>query len=345
MATDRGRPAIGTLKLTAEELDPSNFENKDYPLLVSKTQLTAMAAEDAANQVPEPEIDTPVDTGDDAGGAGRPYPTDDPNAPTSGITTVSLPAYVSPLAIPEGAQEGFEYWSAGELMSFQLDVQLGARWESLGMRAMMDSISLVKSLTKMSTNLYNIISGAPWETSSLAGDNYGPGAEGFVKYLESKVGLPYPKTKFCERTYNRMYSETMGPHTYDCSGLFCCALKSVGIAPFTDGRQRNTDTLQHMARTQGGLILGKVPTQIGDFAIMGNASRYGATHVVMYIGNDETIEAGDGTGRVGRWKVARATNRTSFVSWYRLPQLVKGWSSITTAGSGQPGNSRQNSPV
>jgi len=71
------------------------------------------------------------------------------------------PPVKTSLEVPEGYKEVIQYWSTAELMTFQFELALKTRWQSIGTKVLLDAISIVKGVGG--------IIGGLWDISGLGG--------------------------------------------------------------------------------------------------------------------------------------------------------------------------------
>jgi hypothetical protein len=302
------KPAIGTVKVGPNLLDASQFENKDYAILVA-------GAEPPATVTTEP-ITGEVETGDlpeddsTSSGADKGRGSTVVAISAAGDAAAEMPAYLSPLAVPEGATESFEYWSVGELMSFQLEAAMGMRWQALGSRAVMDGISMVKSFGDMINSFIGIAGGGySDEVNPMTG-----GATGTASAIRAEAqkvnGLPYSNKR------------RIGPSSFDCSGLAWHLLSNMGGVTNSDGTKLGLTTAGgYWMKAKSNLLQG--PGKVGDTAFTFNVKpgdrlgRYGKNdncgHIIIYIGNSEICEAVNGGVRIIKLAPSRR------MTWARIP--------------------------
>jgi murein DD-endopeptidase MepM/ murein hydrolase activator NlpD len=111
----------------------------------------------------------PSDAGDDD------TPVDDIGA----IFPLPGPISTNKVQVPEGFIEVTQYWSTAELMTFQLELALKARWSSIGNKALMDGLGMAKGFAESVGGLLDFAGGVlnplAWGTSvatSGAGNIY-----------------------------------------------------------------------------------------------------------------------------------------------------------------------------
>jgi len=95
----------------------------------------------------------------------------------------------------------------------------------------------------------------------------------------------------------------------DCSGLPYGVFRRAGV--LVDGQMMDRLTANGLYY-RAKVIVG--PSRVGDLGFLLRNSR--AYHVFMYVGNDQVVEAGDGTGHVGLRTVAHENARGA--KWGRL---------------------------
>lgn len=202
--------AIGNLRLDKSLDDDTLFTNKELVVLRSKTYGLASAVSSTAEEpVVQQTADVPVDFPDPAehdvvsGDEGAPIsdiaenavlraigktlPTTvddkgfatyifDPKTGEQLPGTINPPKFESTLEVPKGTYESFEYWGLSELLSFDFELALGYRWETLANKAMLDGLSLVKSVgtiangfSKIAKSTFNIGYGQVGTSSMYSG--------------------------------------------------------------------------------------------------------------------------------------------------------------------------------
>lgn len=112
-----------------------------------------------------------------------------------------------------------------------------------------------------------------------------------------------------EPWYDVGYEPSSDPLASDCSGLVYSVFRKAGV--LVGGRQLPRETAHDYYRRAERI---PQPSRVGDLGfLLRNGHAY---HVFMFVGADTVVEAGDGTGHVGRRTVAHENARGAV--WGRL---------------------------
>lgn len=85
----------------------------------------------------------------------------------------------STLKVPEGYKEAYQYWSTSELMTFQFELALQTRWQSIGTKALLNAVSIVKDVGSIIGGLWDW-SGMGGVASALSGKTANSGSSAFA---------------------------------------------------------------------------------------------------------------------------------------------------------------------
>jgi len=94
----------------------------------------------------------------------------------------------STLEVPEGYKEAYQYWSTSELMTFQFELALQTRWESIGTKALLNAVSIVKDVGSVMGGLWDWVGleGLIGKTASAGSSAFVPG--GWVFPIKGYTG-------------------------------------------------------------------------------------------------------------------------------------------------------------